>query len=216
MKRSIAAVLAALAFVTAGFSAAPMPDVLVKDTTKQILELLKANRPVYEKDHAKLYEMVYEHVLPHFDFKVMSRAVLGRYWREATDDQRKRFIQEFQNLLVRTYATALLKYTNEEIVYLPFNAGAAEKTATVKTEVKLSGGGPPVPINFSFYRSESGWRVYDLQIDGISLVANYQSTYASKIKSEGIDALIASMAQAKNDDSEAPVAGGKKGAAAKK
>lgn len=216
MKNILTSVIASLLFTTAGHSAATMPDVLVQDTTKQIIELLKANRVAYEKDHTKLYEMVYQHVLPHFDFKVMSRAVLGRYWREATDEQRSRFISEFQDLLVRTYATALLKYTNEEIVYLPFQAPATEKTATVKTEVKLSGGGPSVPIYFSFYQSKSGWRVYDLHIDGISLVANYRTTYGSKIKNEGIDALIASMSQTKDDKNSAPVPVGKPGKAAAK
>lgn len=216
MKNLITVVMASLLLTAAGFSAAPMPDVMVKDTTKQIVELLKANRTAYEKDHSKLYDMVYKHVLPHFDFKVMSRAVLGRYWRDATNEQRSRFMDEFRNLLVRTYATALLKYTNEEITYLPFIATAADKTATVKTEVRLSGGGPPVPIFFSFYQSKSGWRVYDLSIDGISLVTNYRSTYGSKIKNEGIDALIASMAQAKNDENRVPVSGGKQGAAAAK
>lgn len=216
MKKTITAVLASVLLAAPGYSAAPMPDVMVKDTTKQIIDLLKANRAAYEKDHGKLYDMVYQHVLPHFDFKVMSRAVLGRYWRDATDEQRGRFMDEFRNLLVRTYATALLKYTNEEIVYLPFNASAEDKTATVKTEVKLSGGGPPVPIFFSFYQSESGWRVYDLSIDGISLIANYRTTYGSKIKNDGIDALITSMAQAKNDEKSVPISGGKTGAAVAK
>lgn len=194
MKRLIMAALASVLLTSFGLAAAPMPDELVKGTTDQIVELLKVNRAAYEKDHAKLYDMVYTRILPHFDFSVMSRAVLGRHWRDASKEQRSRFAGEFRNLLVRTYATALLKYTDEKVVYFPFNGRPEDKTAVVKTEVKLSGGGPPVPIQYSFYQGRDGWKVYDVTIDGVSLVTNYQSTYAAKIRSDGIDALIANMA----------------------
>lgn len=199
MKKLIMAALISVLLTPFGLAAAPMPDELVKGTTDQIVELLKANRAVYEKDHVKLYDMVYTRILPHFDFRVMSRAVLGRYWRDASDEQRSRFAGEFRDLLVRTYATALLKYTDEKVVYLPFNGRPEDKTTVVKTEVKLSGGGPPVPILYSFYQGRDGWKVYDVTINGVSLVTNYQSTYAAKIKNDGIEALIASMAPSQGE-----------------
>ena len=193
MKRLLAGVLFVL--ITAPATAAPPPDQIVKDNVNRLIELLKANRDAYARDHKKLYAMVHEQVLPHFDFRVMSRSVLGRYWREASDDQRDRFVNEFRDLLVRTYATALLKYTNEQVRYLPFRFSPNDKTAVVKTEV-VQQGGPAIPIQYSFYQTESGWKVYDVTIEGISLVTNYRTTYANKVKTDGLDALIASMADA--------------------
>ena len=169
------------------------PDQLTRETSDKITVLLKANRDVYAKDHQKLYAMVDENVLQHFDFRTMSRSVLARYWREATEDQRTKFTHEFRELLVRTYATALLKYTDQQILFLPFTGKLDDKTVVVRTEVKQSGGGPNIPIHYSFFKSDAGWKVYDITIDGISLVTNYRSTYADRIQREGLDALIASI-----------------------
>jgi phospholipid transport system substrate-binding protein len=176
----------------------PMPDELVRKTTQEIIGLIKANRAAYSEDVNKLYAMVEQKVLPHFDFARMSQWILGRYWRQANEEQRTRFIKEFRELLVRTYATALLNYTDQEVVYAPFNGKPEDEEAVVKTEIKQSGGGPNIPIQYAFYHKKpGGWKVYDLTIDGVSLVANYRATYAGKLKQEGVDAVIASIA-AKN------------------
>lgn len=195
-------------------AADPPPDQIARTTTDDIIVLLKANKPAYAKDHKKLYAMVDEHVLPHFDFSAMSRTVLGRYWRQASDDQRRRFVSEFRDLLVRTYATALLKYNNEKIVYLPFRMNPGDRIATVKSEVRRADGGPPIAINYSFYHTDAGWKVYDVTIEGASLVTTYQSTYAERVRSEGLDALIASLAkdnQAAADGKTASNGGAKEG-----
>ncbi len=180
-----------------------LPDRLTIETTDKIVALLKANKDVYRKDHKKLYAMVDEHVLTHFDFRAMSRTVLGRHWRDASEDQRARFVGEFRELLVRTYATALLKYNDEQIVYLPFRMSSEDRTATVKSEVRRKDGGPPIAIHYSFYRTDNAWKVYDVTIEGASLVSTYQSTYAARVQKEGLDALIASLAQ----DNKAATAG---------
>lgn len=193
MKTSVIAAVGFL-LVTAIAVAQTPPDQLVRETTDLILAQLKANKQAYERDPKKLYAMVQEKVLPHFDFRVMARSVLGRYWREATEEQRNRFIKEFRDLLVRTYATALLKYTNEEIRYLPFRANPGDKTVVVRTEV-VQPGGPSIPIHYSFYQTDSGWKVYDISIDGVSLVANYRNTYANIVKNEGLNALIEKLAE---------------------
>ena len=189
-----------LGFAVSAAHADVPPDQLVRERTDKIIELLKKNKDTYAKDHKKLYAMVQEQVLPYFDFRAMSRLVLGKHWREASEDQRNRFANEFRDLLVRTYATALLKYTNEEVLYLPFRSSPEDKTATVKTEVKQGGGGPTIPIHYSFYLTDASWKVFDVTIDGVSLVTTYRSTYAEKIRNEGTDALIASMAKSDKDD----------------
>ena len=196
--------VAAMAFtVTAPASAAAesvptaadiaAPDAVVRKTTDDIIALLKQNKAVYAKDTSKLYAMVDERVLPIFDFERMSQWVLGRYWRQTSEEQRSRFVQEFRNLLVRTYATALLNYTDQKVVIQPTQK-KSEREALVKTEVQQGSGAPAVPIHYSFYKGEGDWKVFDVTIDGVSLVSNYRGTYASKIKQQGIDGLIASIA----------------------
>lgn len=189
-----------LGFAAGAAQAASAPDQLVRERTDKIISLLKTNKDTYAKDHKKLYAMVQEQVLPYFDFRAMSRLVLGKHWREASEDQRNRFTNEFRDLLVRTYATALLKYTNEQVAYLPFRMSPEEKTVVVKTEVKQGSGGPTIPINYSFYPADNTWKVFDVTIDGISLVTTYRGTYAEKIRNGGIDALIAGMTKSDKDD----------------
>ena len=169
-----------MVFALSVLAAEVAPDLLAREVTDKIVVLLKANKNVYTKDHKKLYAMVDEHVLPNFDFRAMSRTVLGRYWRTASEEQRTRFTAEFRDLLVRTYATALLKYNDEKIVYLAFRLNPDDRTTTVKSEVR---------------RTDAGWKVYDVTIEGASLVTTYQSTYSARVQREGVNALIANLAQ---------------------
>lgn len=200
MRRKVFSVLPAMLLAFAVYAQPPAnaqtPDQLVRQVSERIIELIKANRETYTRDHGKLYEMVEREVLPYFDFNVMARSVLGRYWRDATPEQRERFAKEFKDLLVRTYATALLKYTDEQIRVLPLTAKPDDKRVLVRTQVVRGGGGPPIEMNYSFYRSDTGWKVYDVSIEGVSLVTNYRTAYAEKIRSQGLDALINSLAEA--------------------
>lgn len=183
------------------------PEELVRKTAEVILSEIKAHRNVYAKDYAKLYKMADEKVLPHFDFRRMSQWVLGRSWKDATPEQRDRFTAEFRDLLVGTYSQALLNYTDQEIVYLPVQRKPEDTEVTVKTEVKQTSG-PNIPINYSFYRNKEGaWKVYDISIEGVSLVTNYRSVYATKVREKGMDGLIAEIAA--NNKKKREAAGGK-------
>jgi phospholipid transport system substrate-binding protein len=175
---------------------AATPEVLVRTNTDEIIKRIKTNKDAYTKDQKKLYAMVDELVLPHFDFRKMSQLVLRQAWREASDEQRARFTGEFRDLLVRTYATALLKYNNEQVIYKPYKGPNEDKTAEVHIEVKPAGGGPNIPIEYAFYTDKAGdWKVYDVKIDGISLVINYKEVYAKKVREEGLESLIAQLAR---------------------
>lgn len=195
--RKIILLASILLLSVAGIARAEVaPEELVRKTTDQILTEIKARRDVYAKDYAKLYKMADEKVLLHFDFRRMSQWVLGRSWKEATPVQRDRFTAEFRDLLVGTYSQALLNYTDQEIVYLPVQRKPADTEVTVKTEVKQSGGQPNIPIHYSFYKNKDGvWKVYDISIEGVSLVTNYRSVYATKIREKGVDTLIADIAE---------------------
>ncbi len=170
------------------------PREQVIETSKQILDVLRARREALQADSSLIYGYINEILLPHFDFARMARSVLGKHWRRASNDQRRRFIAEFQNLLVRTYGTALLEYTNQKIVYLPLRTSATHTRVTVRTEIRPPGGFP-IPVNYGMYQRKSGWEVYDVIIDGVSLVTNYRSSFSQDIQRYGLNYLIGKLAE---------------------
>jgi len=198
--RIFVAAIGFLAAVAGGAARAEVtPENLVHSTADVILAEIKKNRDLYAKNYDRLYKMAEEKVLPHFDFRRMAQWVLGRNWKEATPEQRDRFVAEFRDLLVATYSTALLSYKDQEIVYLPVPFKPTDTEALVKTEVKQGRGQPNIPIHYDFYKNKDGaWKVYDIKIDGVSIVVNYRSVYASKIREKGLDALIAEIAASNN------------------
>ena len=167
---------------------------VVTDTTKRMLTVLKDEKSVIRENPDRIYKLVNQIILPHFDFSRMSRWVLGKHWRSASDAQRERFIQEFRTLLVRTYATALLEYSDQEVEFQPVRADPDATDVTVRTAVKQPGGFP-IPINYSMYLSDGTWKVYDVTIDGVSLVASYRSAFSSQIQRGGLDHLIGLLAE---------------------
>ncbi len=201
MKKIISAFLLLLLFSSAA-RAEVMPDQLLRNTIGKISFLLQADSADAD-DPRILYGMVdfCEQVLPHIDFRAMSKSALGRYWRSADQKQRAQFTCEFRNLLIRVYGAALRKYGKQEIVYLPFFGKPGDKSALVKTEVKQANNAPNIQISYSFYKVHSVWKLYDISIDGVSLITTYANTYAALIEKEGVDALIANLAKS----NQAPV-----------
>jgi phospholipid transport system substrate-binding protein len=175
------------------------PQALVEQTANQMLDKLRAERKVIDEHPGRIYELVNEIVLPHFDFERMSTWVLGKYWRTATPEQRKEFVEQFRTLLVRTYAKSLSSYTDNKLTYLPFRGGPQQTDVTVRTEVDQPGGFP-IPIDYSLYLKGDEWKVYDVTIDGVSLVTNYRTTFANQIRQDGLDKLIASLASRNKQD----------------
>ncbi len=184
------------AWVLAAIAPSTPPNVIVQQKTDQILHLIEKNRAVYDRNKAALYAMVDKQIVPYFDFGRMSRWVLARYWRTATPAQRAEFTLQFRNLLVRTYATALLSYSGQRISYLPYRGTAQSRHAVVDTLILENNGGANIPIDYMFVHNETGWKVYDVTIDGVSLVTNYRSVYGSRIRRDGLSALIADMKRA--------------------
>ena len=175
------------------------PQDLVHQTADQMINKLRTERKVIDQHPGRIYELVNEIVLPHFDFEKMSSWVLGKYWRGATPEQRKRFVEEFRNLLVRTYAKSLSSYQDNKISYLPFRGSPGQDDVTVRTEVDQPGGFP-IPIDYSLYLKGGEWKVYDVTIDGVSLVTNYRTTFANQIRQDGLDKLIATLAGRNKQD----------------
>jgi phospholipid transport system substrate-binding protein len=171
---------------------ATAPQDLIKSTADQVLAEVTRNKEALDKDPSGIYAMVEEMVVPHFDFVRMSQAALGRYWRQASEEQRERLTREFQELLVRTYAVALLSYSGQPISYLPVRIPDDAEDVMIPTRVEA--GGPPIPIDYRLYLGETGWKVYDVVIDGVSMVTNYRSTFATQVRRSGIDGLIEQLA----------------------
>lgn len=169
------------------------PDVLVKNTTIEVTTILKRDKVVLANDSHKLYALIDAKVLPHFDFNQMTMLAVGRYWRQATPAQQQALIKEFRTLLVRTYANALAEFNNQVIEFKPFNMTANATDSTVQTQVKQPGA-QPIPIDYSMEKTVAGWKVYDVSIDGVSLVTNYRSSFGTEIRNSGIDGLIRTLA----------------------
>jgi phospholipid transport system substrate-binding protein len=170
-------------------AATPSPEEVVRSTTDDVIERVKVEREALRADPNRLRELVDETIVPHFDFPRMSQWVLGKYWNEAAQDAQAKFIEEFKRLLVRTYATALLEYSDQIITYYPAEASASGKMVTVKTEVGQSGA-TPIPIVYRMHVKDGNWKVFDVAVDGVSLVSTYRASFASEIRKGGLDTLI--------------------------
>jgi phospholipid transport system substrate-binding protein len=169
------------------------PDALVKSTVDEVLDVIKIT-----KDRRALNEVVEKKVLPHFDFQAMTRLAVGRYWREASPAQQKSLENAFRSLLVNTYATALSQSAapDQSVDVRPAPVKPADDDVTVKTLVKESGR-KPIAIDYRMAKASSGWKVYDVVVENLSLVTNYRGTFNSEIGRSGIDGLIKSL-EAKN------------------
>jgi phospholipid transport system substrate-binding protein len=190
-----------LAMAQAVESVGDDPRQLVIDTSEKMLAKIREERVRLDENPQLINEYVIDIVLPHFDFEAMSRSVLGKHWRRADAGQRKRFVGEFRDLLVRTYATALLEYTEEPIDYLPLIGNKPEDDeVTVRSEIQQPGG-LSIPIHYRMERQEGGWKVFDVTIDGLSLIGNYRTSFANEIRNAGLDSLIDNISRRNSDAS---------------
>jgi phospholipid transport system substrate-binding protein len=165
------------------------PQQLIENSAKRMLAELDANRAVYKRDPAKLDALVGNVLLPNFDTEYAARLVLGQTWRTATAEQRKRFVDAFYHSLLRNYGAALIDFTGDRFVILPYKGDPSDTTATVRTEVKRSSG-DKVPVNFSLRKTPEGWKAWDVVIEGISYVKSFRTDFASEIQQKGLDDVI--------------------------
>jgi len=133
------------------------PETLVRQTSDRMLVVLKEQHDLIQAEPERLYGLVDDIVLPHFDFERMARWVLGKHWKRASPDQQQRFVNEFRTLLVRTYGTALLEYRDQRINFLPLRMAEGSEDVTVRTEV-VKPGGVPIPISYSMFRGRMAGR----------------------------------------------------------
>jgi phospholipid transport system substrate-binding protein len=165
------------------------PQELVENSAKRMLQELDKNRAMYQKDPAKLDALVGNVLLPNFDTEYAARLVLGQTWRTATPEQRKRFVDAFYHSLLHNYGAALVDFTADRFIILPYKAEPNDITATVRTEVKRESG-DKVPVNFTLRKVDGVWKAWDVVIEGISYVKSFKTDFASEIQQKGLDEVI--------------------------
>lgn len=193
MKPSVLSVVLSLCVAWTGvLSAAPSAEDVVRSTADEVIAKVRAGGGA-KIDQTRLNGLIDEMVVPHFDFLRMSRWVLGKHWRRADDGQQTQFVDEFRKLLVRTYAQALAEYTGDQITYHPVQAASDADRVMVKTEIERPSGAS-IPITYRMHNKDATWKVYDVAVDGVSLVSTYRGSFANEIKKNGLDSLINDLA----------------------
>ena len=168
------------------------PETIIKNTTEQVLERVARDKEALKENPGEMFRLVSDLIFPHFDFGVMSHFVMGKSWKELTDEKRQEFMNQFRMLLVRTYASALLEFSDQEISYIPDDSGGQAKIAKVLQQID-TGTGEPMLITYRLHNRNIDWKVFDVSVSGVSLVKTYRASFQSIANSEGIDGLIGSL-----------------------
>ncbi len=177
------------------------PDVLLKAVTLEVIAIIRQDKDIQAGNPTKIAAVVETKILPLFDFNRMTQLAVARNWRLATPEQQKALTREFRTLLVRTYSAALSNYNEQVIEFKPLRAASGDTDVTVKSVMKHPGT-EPLPMNYDMEKTAAGWKVYDINIDGISLITTYRETFAGKVREGGVEGLIKSLAD-KNREGDA-------------
>ena len=170
------------------------PEELVKKVTAEVMAALKNDKQLAAGDRQRAVKLAEEKVLPHVDFEESTRLAVGRAWAKATPEQKKKLTQEFRNMLVRTYSNAIQPYEGQQMKVMPVRMKPGDTEATVQNQFTRAGA-QPVKIDYSMRKTDAGWKIYDIVVEGVSLVLTYRSEFDAVVKQEGIDGLIKRLAQ---------------------
>jgi phospholipid transport system substrate-binding protein len=188
--------------------ATPAPDKVVRDATDRVLTLIQENVETYRDDKSAFYAMVHREIVPQFDIPFISRLVLARHWRGASPEQRERFQNAFTDMLIRTYADAMLEYHDAvNVEWQPLRMAEDAEDATVQSRL-MRKDGPPLPVGFVMHRPDGEWKIYDIRIENVSLVTNFRGQFAQEVRTGGLDTLITKMENAQIRPEVAPGNGG--------
>lgn len=203
-RSSCLAVLLTLASWSAAAANPQEAQSLVRDNTEEMLQILRDEAADGHVDLGRIRSVLDELILPHLDFVTMTKLAVGRDWLKADREQKRALVNQFRTLLVSTYTRSLREYDDQTLKFLPLQAGADETRVTVRSRVTQDDG-PDVPVEYSLRHNDDRWMVYDIAVDGISLVTTYRSSFSDIVSREGIDGLIAHLEKknAKNADASA-------------
>ena len=168
------------------------PDVLAKNTTNEVLRIVKQDKELKNGNSKKILALVEEKVLPNFDFRQMTQLAVGKYWSKASPEQQKELVEQFRTLLVRNYSASLTGIADYKIDFPPLKMTPGDTEVTVNTVVSKPGA-PPIPIDYRMEKQDAGWKVFDVLVEGVSLVTVYKNTFNSEVRKGGIDGLVAAL-----------------------
>ena len=170
------------------------PDQLVQKITDEVLAAVKSDKDLAAGDRQKAVKLAEEKVLPYIDFEEATRLAVGRAWAQATPEQKKRLVDEFRSMLVRTYSNAIEAYAGQTMKVMPVRMKPGATEVTVQNQFVRSSGAP-VKVDYSMRKTDKGWKIYDIVAEGVSLVLTYRSEFDVVVKQDGIDGLIKRLAQ---------------------
>lgn len=170
------------------------PDVLIKRISEDVMATAKSDKAIQNGSTQRVQQIVEEKILPYIDFQRTTMLATGRYWRDATDEQKKRLTEEFRSLLVYTYAGAIAQIKDHQLEYKPLRADPSDTDVIVNTQV-IQPRGTPIQLSYRLEKTPSGWKIYDVNVLGAWLVQAYKSSFASEISKSGIDGLIKTLAE---------------------
>ena len=200
MKYLSSVILSFVLFCASATAHANVPaDVFVKGVADDVLTIVKKDKDIQNGDQEKIFALAEEKIMPNFNFDHVCRLVLGKNFSKASKEQQDAFQREFRTLLIRTYASALSKYRNQTIEYKPLRDIADDKQVTVKTQI-LQPGGQPIGVDYTLEQMGDVWKVYDITIEGVSLVTNYRGQFSNEVRQGGMDGLIQKLVEKNKRD----------------
>jgi len=177
------------------------PKDVVVSTVDSVINRISEQKALLDAQPEKIYNVINELITPNFDFLNMSKWILGKYWKEASVEQRETFTSEFQTLLIRTYAKALLEFTDEKVNYIETLSSKKPNIVMVKTEIKSGANENVTLVNYTMYKIKDNWKIVNVSFEGVSLVETYRKSFASEIRNNGLASLIQKLT-AKNEKLE--------------
>jgi phospholipid transport system substrate-binding protein len=165
------------------------PEELVRKVTQDVLDAIRSDKQLAAGDKQKALKLAEEKVLPLIDFEEATRLAVGRAWAQVTPEQRMKLVEEFRRMLVRTYSNAISAYEGQTMQVLPARMKPGDTEVTVHNRY-IRAGGKPLPVDYQMHKTAEGWKIYDITVEGVSLVLTYRSEFDAIVKQEGIDGLI--------------------------
>lgn len=189
IRTSIAGLLLSLLLPAGSVAAIESPVALLETTTTQVIQILNEEHATLKDDPVRVKQIIDEYILPHLDDVTMAKLAMGKYWKKASKQQKLSFVDEFRNLLIRTYSKSLIEFKDQKINYFPVKLAPDTHKTSVKAEV-IQPGGPSIPLAYRMRVKNNAWKVYDIKVDGVSLVTSYRGTFSQEIRKSGIEGLL--------------------------
>ena len=204
-KQIMNALIVSALLISSAVSAAEIeaPLDMLKRTSDEVIEVLKEKRTAIDADPNLVYQIVDEYIVPHLDDVTLAKLALGKNWRKASNEQKIEFVDEFRSLLIRTYGKSLQEFSDQKINFFPVKMKVGATKVTVKSEV-LQSGGPSIPMDYRLRLKKDAWKVYDIKIDGVSLVTSYKGTFTQEVRKGGIKGLLKMLRDKNSKMAEKP------------